>query len=274
MKSSTRSGRRAVALLGAAIVLLAVSACGGDDDGDAATTTTAAPATAAPAAGGDELAGRTFLSTSVEGQELVAGTRVSIGFEDASLSMNAGCNTSFGAYSVADGVLTAGPLAQTMMFCGDELSAQDAWLVQLLEGAPTVTVDGDALTIASPDVTLQLVDRASEAQNPLDGTDWAFESLTVDGSTTSAPEGTGLHFGPDDVAVAAGCNTGSGGVEITDTTVTFGPIAITMMACEGPGGEFEAALLPVLEGEFEYTLTDDSLTLTSGSNEMVLKPAL
>ena len=239
-------------------------------DGDEATTTTSGAA----AAGGDGLAGRTFLSTSVEGQELVADTRVSIAFEDGNLSMNAGCNTSFGAYSVADGVLTAGPLAQTMMFCGDELSAQDAWLVQLLESAPTVSVDGDALTIASTDVTLELVDRASEAENPLDGTDWAFESLTVDGTTTTAPEGTGLHFGPDSVAVAAGCNTGSGGAEITDSTVTFGPIATTRMACEGPGGDFESALLPVLTGEFEYTVTDDSLTLTSGTTEMVLKPAL
>ena len=42
-------------------------------------------------------------------------------------------------------------------------------------------------------------------------------------SITIADDGT--------VAVNTGCNTGSGSVEVTDTTLTFGPIRITKMAC-------------------------------------------
>lgn len=266
--------RRATGLFGAAIALIAFSACGSDDSGNAAATT-AAPAdvTAAPAGAGN-LDGRGFVSTSVEGNELVEGTRVSIDFEDGRLAMNAGCNTSFGAYSVTDGTLTGGPFAQTMMFCGDELSAQDAWLVKLLESSPEVTLDGDALTLKSADVTLELVDRTSAAVNALDGTNWAFESLTIDGTTTAAPDGAELHFAADSVSVATGCNTGGGDAKVTADTVTFGAMRTTLMACEGPGGDFEALLLPVLTGEFHYSLADDALTLTSGTAEMVLKPII
>ena len=57
---------------------------------------------------------------------------------------------------------------------------------------------------------------------------------------------------------------------MTESKITFGPIAITLMACEGAAGEFEAALLPVLTGEFDYVIEGQTLTLTSGKTEIIL----
>ena len=87
---------------------------------------------------------------------------------------------------------------------------------------------------------------------------------------TPAADGASMAFHEYTVEVFTGCNRGSGGVEVTDSTVTFGPIAITLMACEGAAGEFEAALLPVLTGEFDYVIEGQTLTLTSGTTEIIL----
>ena len=67
-------------------------------------------------------------------------------------------------------------------------------------------------------------------------------------------------------AVEAGCNTGSAPVEITDTTITFGPLALTRMAC-GPQTELETAVVAVLTGEVGYTIASDTLQLrTTATN--------
>ena len=66
------------------------------------------------------------------------------------------------------------------------------------------------------------------------------------------------------VSVDTGCNTGSGIVEITDTTLTFGPIAITKKACPPEQTALEASVLSVLQGEVTYTIDGDTLSLRSG----------
>ena len=137
------------------VALLAITACG-DDDGAVASTSgssgEAAPVTA------DDLDGRTFVSTSVEGQELVDGTEVTITFEDGSISVQAGCNTMRAGYEVTDNALTVDQVAQTMMACEDDKQAQDEWLAAMLEGGPEVALDGETLTLTSSDVTVTAVD--------------------------------------------------------------------------------------------------------------------
>ncbi len=53
-----------------------------------------------PASASPDLDGREFVSTQVDGHDLVADSTIRISFEDGSLSINAGCNTMFGAYTV------------------------------------------------------------------------------------------------------------------------------------------------------------------------------
>ena len=61
-----------------------------------------------------------------------------------------------------------------------------------------------------------------------------------------------------------GCNTGGGSVEITDTTLVFGPIASTLIGCEPEVAALEGSVLAVLQGEVAYEITGDTLSLRSG----------
>src|SRR5829696_3415891 len=126
-----------------------------------ATTTAAAtaPATTAPADLGAALPGRTFVSTAVEGFTLVDGTQISLTFDTPALAANAGCNTLTGAWAVEGDVLaTSGGLAQTEMACDPPaLMDQDTWLSSVLTSRPTLTLDGDTLTITAQGATVTLV---------------------------------------------------------------------------------------------------------------------
>lgn len=126
------------ALFSAALVIGAASlaACGSDD------------------AGVTDLDGTIWGEATVEGYEL-AGT-LDIVFDDGTVSVTGGCNTMNGAYSIDDGVLTAGPLAMTMMACPDPLMEQDTWFAALLDTGLDVMMDGDDLVLSSDDVTITL----------------------------------------------------------------------------------------------------------------------
>lgn len=95
-----------------------------------------------------DLDGRSYTSTEVRGHDLVAGSTVTLAFEDGRISANAGCNTMNGAATWNGGTLdVAEPLASTMMGCEEELAAQDQWLSSFLTSSPALKVEGDTLTL-------------------------------------------------------------------------------------------------------------------------------
>lgn len=112
--------------------------------------------------GGDlDLAGREFTSTEVRGHTLVDGTTVRLTFDEDTMSAQAGCNTLAGGASWADGILTAGPLAMTMMACEDALAAQDQWLSDFLASEPAITQDGETLVLGDDTEGITLTDDGS-----------------------------------------------------------------------------------------------------------------
>jgi heat shock protein HslJ len=102
----------------------------------------------------EQLDGQTFESTSVEGYEMVAGTNVTVSFDDDGVAVRAGCNTLFGAFEITGGAITVGAMAQTMMACTDDLAQQDQFLVEFFESGPTITLDDDTLTLVGQGVTI------------------------------------------------------------------------------------------------------------------------
>ena len=131
------------------IALVLAAGCGDDGDDDAASTD-------GETVTSEALDGRDFVSTEVTGETLVDGTEISVSFEDGGLSVNAGCNTMGGDYTITDGTLTAGPLASTQMACEDDLQQQDAWIAALLEDGAALTLTGGTLTMASDTTTITL----------------------------------------------------------------------------------------------------------------------
>jgi heat shock protein HslJ len=142
---------RWVAIAATAAALLGATACGDDDDDDSAEAAETTGGGAVPTA--EELIG-VYVSSAVDGHELVDGTAITLTFEADFLAVVAGCNTLNGGFSVVDGALEVGTLASTLMACDEALSAQDTWLAGFLEAGPAVALDGDVLTLTGADATI------------------------------------------------------------------------------------------------------------------------
>ncbi len=246
--------------LAAALVL---AACG------SGAASSSPPADGMPA----DIDGRTFVSTAIMGHDLVPGSQVTIRFEGGSIGVSAGCNSMSGAYSIVDGTLRTGSMATTEMGCEEPLMAQDAWLAAFLPGA-AIKLDGDALTLSNGDVTLTLTDKEVATPDlPLEGTRWVVDGLVTGDAVSSVPAGVtaSLVFSDGKVAVETGCNSGGGEAAITDTTIAFGPIALTEMACAEPQMQVEVLVTQVLAGEADYEIDADALRLTNGRVGLTLR---
>ena len=60
---------------------------------------------------------------------------------------------------------------------------------------------------------------------------------------------------------------------ISPDTITFGPIALTKMACEPAAMAVENAVTAVLNGAVAYTIDADVLTLNSGDRGLTFRAA-
>ena len=230
---------------------------------------------ATPGPTGRELDGRTFLSTGLEGRSLVAGSTVRLGFESGQLSGSAGCNSMGGPYRIDGDRLIAGQLATTEMACDPALMEQDRWLSDLLGGA-TIALDGDTLTLTGVATRLTLVDReAADPDRSLLGTRWVVDGIVSGGAVSSVVAGVtaALTFSDGRVDVEAGCNTGGGAVQVTDSMLDFGPISLTKMACAPGTMAVEGAVTAVLSGTAGYTIEAGILTLDTGGSGLILRAA-
>ena len=165
------------------------------DTAGAATTTTAPAPTAPPTTAAPDLAaalpGHTYVSTAVEGFTLVDGTQVVLTFDGANLAANAGCNQLASTWSVEGSVLVVPAMAQTEMACDPAaLMDQDTWLGSVLTSRPTLTLDGDTLTIAAQGATVTMLDReVADPDRPLEGTVWTVDTLVTGDAASSLPAG-------------------------------------------------------------------------------------
>lgn len=248
---------------------LLLSACTGAGGGP----TPGSPGDSSDGSGRQGLEGRTFLATAAVGRSLVPGSIVRLSFAAGQLGASGGCNSIGGAYTIDGDRLIAGQMAMTEMACEPALMAQDAWLAGLLDGA-TIALAGDTLTLAKDGARLSLLDReVADPDRPLVGTRWIVDGLVSADAVSSVPVGVtaALTFSEGRVEVEAGCNRGGGAVTVTDTTLAFGLIGLTKMACEGGAMEVERAVSAVLTGEVGYEIEAETLTLDAGPFGLMLR---
>ena len=277
-----KTGTRSVLLATAAVALVsALSACASNSTpaaGSSSTSSSGGSGASASASGKSgsasgsaagsgaagtaaDLTGKTLVAKEVTGSyAIVPGSTISLTFQNGSLAARAGCNNMFGQYTVSGNVLNAPQLASTMMACDEALMKQDTWLAAFLASSPTWTYSGGSLTLTNGTDTIALTEAPTGAA-VLEDTGWKLVGLiSQSGSTVSAIDPTvtaWLRFADGQVLVNAACNSGSGTAKITDTTITFGPIAMTMRACVGPTQDVEQAMNAVLQGTTTYTVKDD-----------------
>jgi len=109
---------------------------------------------------------------------------------------------------------------------------------------------------------MTLVDQKS-TNLPLENTTWGVTGLVANSAVSTVPQGVkaSLVFSGGKVAVNTGCNTGSGPATFTDTTITFGAIALSKMACPADATQVEQLMVTVLSGTQPYTITADTLKI-------------
>ncbi|OGO53394.1 MAG: hypothetical protein A2V84_05700 [Chloroflexi bacterium RBG_16_70_13] len=180
-----------------------------------------------------------------------------------------------GPYRIDGGRLVVDQLATTEMACDPALMEQDRWVADLLDGA-TIALDGDTLTLTKGMTRLTFLDReVADPDRPLLGTRWVVDGLVARDAVSSVPAGVvaALTFADGWVEVEAGCNTGGGAIQVTESTIDFGPIGLTKMACEPPRMAVEQALTTVLSGSVRYTIEAAILTLDAGGVGLMLRAA-
>jgi heat shock protein HslJ len=102
----------------------------------------------------------------------------------------------------------------------------------------------------------------------------SFVATEVTGSHTQVPGSTiTLAFEGGSLSANAGCNSMAGRYTLAGGKLTAPQLASTMMACEQALMDQDAWLAQFLASGPTYTLAGDTLTLTNGTDTLVLGPA-
>jgi len=218
-----------------------------------------------------DLDGTSYVSQSVEGHDLVAGTHLQLSFDGDTMSASAGCNSMVGPYAVTDGTLAwTGEVASTLIGCPDDRAKQDQWVQSWLQAGADATLDGDQLTLTSDGVTIALQPEAPADAETLLGRTWTVTELLTPSSAGAIPAGVRtptLEVASDgSVHVDTGCNRGNTTVQAKGDTLSFGPVMTTKMACEKDAAAVEHAVLQALEGTVTVTIEGDTATLDNGTH--------
>jgi len=104
----------------------------------------------------------------------------------------------------------------------------------------------------------------------LAGTGWTLTDLDSGPVTGTPPT---LELTDTDVSGTGGCNTFSGTYTTDGDTISFGPLASTMMACEPPVMEQETVYLAALDGATAYTVDGDTLTISGDAGTLTYAKA-
>ena len=110
------------------------------------------------------------------------------------------------------------------------------------------------------------------AATPLEGGQWTLVSFgAANAPTPSANPASTLTFDNGFLFGVAGCNSVRGGYTATATSITFQPLAATLIACADPAQDIqEQAIFGALQGTVRYTITGDRLTIPYGSGQALV----
>jgi heat shock protein HslJ len=213
------------------------------------------------------MAGREFVSESIEGRELVPGTQVRIRFGNDELSASAGCNSMAGDYSFDGYALMMTTLSSTDIGCEAPLHEQDEWLFDFLLSRPTAMLTEPRLSLSTDDVTMIMLDRElASPDRPLVGTHWVGSGIGDGVGVTFGPGSSlvTIDFGADgNVEAFTGCQSGSGGFTSGETTIAFTDLVFDGEACADPNmEEMSGQVLFILDGsDVSFEIDEAELTI-------------
>ncbi len=204
------------------------------------------------------------------------GLVVNATFKADQVSGFSGCNV-YNASATVDGAkLTIGKAATTMKACEPTATDLEASYLGNLSNAATFTATADKLTIYNK-TGKQVLAYAAGAANPLEG-EWLVTGYNNGKEAVVGPiAGTELTatFTPDgQVSGSAGCNNYNGPYKLDGTSLTVGPLATTMKACEQEVMDQEMQFLTALQTPTTVEPSGATVTLrdASGATQVILGP--
>ena len=211
------------------------------------------------------LAGLTFVASEVTGAyTIVPGSTITVAFaNDGTLSARAGCNYMSGGYTVDGDRLVLPNMATTAMGCEQALMDQDTWLSAFLASSPTYAYADAVLTLSNGTDTI-VMSAPVAGPSAVDATGWKLTGLisksndAVSVTAVDAGLNAWIRFAAGEAVLNTSCNNGTGTAEVGGTSIIWGPLATTLIACDGASGTTEQAMLAVLQGETNYSLTDNA----------------
>jgi heat shock protein HslJ len=93
----------------------------------------------------------TWKLVSYNGIPAVVEVETSIEFKDRQVNGNVGCNGFGGEYKVSGDMIEFGQMMSTLMFCEGPVGEQESATLAALQESARFVLDGDTLTITSPD---------------------------------------------------------------------------------------------------------------------------
>ncbi len=119
-------------------------------------------------------------------------------------------------------------------------------------------------------------DSEGDKGSEIEGVTWQVMNVFSNGAASSLPadlDPPTLELSDGKANVFAGCNSGSGEAEVSEKTIDFGPIGLTMKSCGQIEDQVEAIVSKVLQGEVKYEVNaDGNLVLEKGADGLVLTP--
>lgn len=100
-------------------------------------------------AGTDELQGTQWQLLYIRKSTPIAGSTITIAFEDGGVNGRSGCNSYFGEYAIQGNEISFGPLAATEMACMDPQSImeQEQEYLSFLSEVVSYSIEGDQLIL-------------------------------------------------------------------------------------------------------------------------------
>lgn len=231
-----------------------------------------------PGATAAGLSGTSWQVVSIAGATTIPGAPPTMEFAaDGTVSGTNGCNQYNGTYTTDGDKLTVGQLASTLMGCDVQRSAQEQAFNAALTGASTwsisatdeLEIEGASTILAKPSAPAPDGSGGAGATE-LPGTSWVIKNLPGTQIGTAVPT---IAFGTDGtVSGSAGCNTFNGSYTADGSSISFGPLATTKMACPQVDTAVETVFLEGLAGATSWSIDGQVLTL-DGATTLTFAPA-
>ena len=193
--------------------------------------------------------------------QLVAATAT---FADGLVSGNGGCNNYRASYTLDADAIAIGEISGTLIACQGPAGAVETAFFATFPKMTTVAVEGETLELTGDGGKLILRFTVAETAS-LTGTLWLANGVNNGrGGVESVVAGSELTavFGEDGkVAGTGGCNTFSGTYTTDGTSISFGPLASTKMACPAEVMSQETAYFAALAASATYAISGDKLEL-------------